>query len=70
MQNSYGPGNHVDGDQAVAVMIMGDRSAFYDCRFLAYQDTVLDESGGITLETVTLKVPWMSYAEKENLFIR
>ena len=36
MQNSYGPGNHVDGDQAVAVMIMGDRSAFYDCRFMAY----------------------------------
>eukprot|EP00253_Pinus_taeda_P020617 PITA_20617 len=40
IQNSYGP-----GDQAVALRISGDRSAFYGCRFLGYQDTVLDESG-------------------------
>lgn len=40
IQNSYG-----SGDQAVALMITGDRSAFYGCRFLGYQDTVLDESG-------------------------
>lgn len=40
IQNSYGP-----GDQAVALRISGDRSAFYGCRFLGYQDTVLDDSG-------------------------
>jgi pectinesterase len=40
VQNSYGP-----GDQAVALRISGDRSSFYGCRFLGYQDTVLDESG-------------------------
>lgn len=40
IQNSYG-----SGDQAVALMISGDRSAFYGCRFLGFQDTVLDESG-------------------------
>lgn len=40
IQNSYGA-----GDQAVALMISGDRSAFYGCRFLGYQDTLLDESG-------------------------
>lgn len=39
-QNSYGP-----GDQAVALRISGDRCAFYGCRLLGYQDTVLDESG-------------------------
>eukprot|EP00253_Pinus_taeda_P008730 PITA_08730 len=45
IQNSYGPGNLTPDDQAVAVRISGDRCAFYDCRLLAYQDTVLDESG-------------------------
>jgi len=43
--NSYGPGKLTPEDQAVAVRISGDRSAFYDCRFLGYPDTVLDESG-------------------------
>eukprot|EP00253_Pinus_taeda_P007511 PITA_07511 len=45
IQNSYGPGKLSPDDQAVAVRISGDRCAFYDCRFLGYQDTVLDESG-------------------------
>lgn len=40
MQNSHGP-----GDQAVALRISGDRSSFYGCRFLRYQDIVFDESG-------------------------
>ncbi|GLJ39180.1 hypothetical protein SUGI_0798720 [Cryptomeria japonica] len=40
IQNSYGP-----GDQAVAIRISADRSAFYSCRFLGFQDTVLDDSG-------------------------
>ena len=29
----------------MAVRVAGDRSAFYDCRFLGYQDTVLDDTG-------------------------
>jgi len=45
IKNSYGPGHLTPEDQAVAVRISGDRSAFYNCRFLGYQDTVLDESG-------------------------
>ena len=45
MQNSYGPGSRIDGDQGVAVRVAGDRCAFYDCRFLGYQDTVLDDTG-------------------------
>jgi len=32
-------------DQAVALRISADRCAFYSCRILGYQDTVLDESG-------------------------
>lgn len=40
IQNSYGP-----GDQAVALRIAGDRSAFYGCRFLGYQETVFDDIG-------------------------
>eukprot|EP00253_Pinus_taeda_P026638 PITA_26638 len=39
-QNSYGP-----GDQAVALRISGDRCAFFGCKFLGYQDTLLDDSG-------------------------
>ena len=48
IQNTYGPGITITrdtGDQAVALMISADRCAFYDCRFLGYQDTVLDDSG-------------------------
>ncbi|KAH9316415.1 hypothetical protein KI387_025042, partial [Taxus chinensis] len=40
IENSYGP-----GDQAVAIRISGDRSAFYSCRFIGFQDTVLDDNG-------------------------
>ncbi|KAH9325610.1 hypothetical protein KI387_005788, partial [Taxus chinensis] len=40
IENSYGK-----GDQAVAIRISGDRSAFYGCRFLGFQDTVLDDNG-------------------------
>ena len=35
-ENSYG-----DGSQAVAVHVNGDRVAFYNCRFLGNQDTLL-----------------------------
>eukprot|EP00253_Pinus_taeda_P008082 PITA_08082 len=45
IQNSYGSGNLKRHNQAVALSISGDRCAFFDCRFLAYQDTVLDNSG-------------------------
>lgn len=33
------------GGQALAVRIHGDRAAFYNCRFLGYQDTLLDDAG-------------------------
>ena len=45
MQNSFGPGDMGPNNQAVAVRISGDRCAFYNSRFLGYQDTLLDESG-------------------------
>lgn len=40
MQNTYG-----SGAKAVALRVAGDRAAFYACRILSYQDTLLDESG-------------------------
>ncbi|XP_050234701.1 putative pectinesterase 11 [Mercurialis annua] len=40
IQNTYG-----SGDKAVALRVSGDRAAFYGCRILSYQDTVLDEIG-------------------------
>jgi pectin methylesterase-like acyl-CoA thioesterase len=45
IENSYGPGAMTADDQAVALRISADRCAFYSCRLLAFQDTVLDESG-------------------------
>lgn len=47
MQNSY---NYpIDNDHpvkvAVAARISGDKSAFYDCTFLGFQDTVYDYDG-------------------------
>lgn len=40
MQNSYGY-----GAKAVALQVSGDRAAFYGCRILSYQDTLLDDKG-------------------------
>ncbi|KAJ8763406.1 hypothetical protein K2173_002289 [Erythroxylum novogranatense] len=40
IQNTYG-----SGDKAVALRVSGDRAAFYGCRILSYQDTLLDEVG-------------------------
>jgi len=40
VQNTYGA-----GAKAVALRVAGDRAAFYACRILSYQDTLLDESG-------------------------
>ncbi|CAN1131233.1 Putative pectinesterase 11 [Linum perenne] len=40
MQNTYGRGG-----KAVALRVSGDRAAFYGCRILSYQDTLLDDTG-------------------------
>ncbi|KAG8655993.1 putative pectinesterase 11 [Manihot esculenta] len=40
IQNTYG-----SGDKAVALRVSGDRAAFYGCRILSYQDTLLDDTG-------------------------
>lgn len=40
LQNTYG-----SGDKAVALRVSGDRAAFYGCRILSYQDTLLDDTG-------------------------
>ncbi|KAL3620026.1 hypothetical protein CASFOL_034938 [Castilleja foliolosa] len=47
--NSYNyPPKKIGGSpvkQAVAARIVGDKSAFYECSFLGYQDTLLDDKG-------------------------
>ncbi|KAF5177101.1 Pectinesterase/pectinesterase inhibitor [Thalictrum thalictroides] len=40
IQNSFGP-----SQKAVALRVSGDRAAFYGCRILSYQDTLLDDAG-------------------------
>lgn len=40
LQNTFG-----DSAPAVAVRVAGDRAAFYGCRFVSFQDTLLDETG-------------------------
>ncbi|KAL8166063.1 hypothetical protein V2J09_007562 [Rumex salicifolius] len=37
--------SHGAGAKAVALRVTGDKAAFYGCRILSYQDTLLDESG-------------------------
>jgi pectinesterase len=39
----------VSGTQAVAVKILGDRSAFHHCRFLGHQDTLYADSAALAL---------------------
>ncbi|WP_420707583.1 pectinesterase family protein [Streptomyces sp. HmicA12] len=38
----------ISGTQAVALKVMGDRSAFYDCRFLGHQDTLYADTTALT----------------------
>ncbi|KAK6946262.1 Pectinesterase, catalytic [Dillenia turbinata] len=40
IQNTFGRSG-----KAVALRVSGDRAAFYNCRILSYQDTLLDETG-------------------------
>ncbi|XWS52687.1 hypothetical protein CRYUN_Cryun11dG0092300 [Craigia yunnanensis] len=40
IQNTYGA-----GAKAVALRVSGDRVAFFGCRILPYQDTLLDDNG-------------------------
>ncbi|XP_002280496.4 putative pectinesterase 11 [Vitis vinifera] len=40
IQNTFGTSS-----KAVAVRVSGDRAAFYNCRILSYQDTLLDDAG-------------------------
>ncbi|XVE56066.1 hypothetical protein DITRI_Ditri03aG0207200 [Diplodiscus trichospermus] len=40
IQNTLGP-----GAKAVALRVSGDRAAFYGCRILSHQDTLLDDTG-------------------------
>ncbi|MEU6843191.1 pectinesterase family protein [Streptomyces sp. NPDC046716] len=38
----------ITGTQAVALKVMGDRSAFFDCRFLGHQDTLYADTVALT----------------------
>ncbi|XP_042494965.1 putative pectinesterase 11 [Macadamia integrifolia] len=40
IQNTFGA-----GDKAVALRVSADRAAFYVCRIVSYQDTLLDDTG-------------------------
>ncbi|GHE45156.1 pectinesterase family protein [Streptomyces cellulosae] len=57
----------VSGTQAVAVKVMGDRSAFYDCRFLGHQDTLYADSA--SLDTVARQYFTRCYAEGDVDFV-
>ncbi|OWM75734.1 hypothetical protein CDL15_Pgr021899 [Punica granatum] len=39
------PDGKTPGQQALAVRISGDKSAFYNCRFIGFQDTLCDDRG-------------------------
>ncbi|URE38104.1 pectinesterase [Musa troglodytarum] len=55
-------------EQAVAVLVAGDKSSFYNCRFISIQDTLCDEKGRHYISrTATSRVLSTSYGESANL---
>ncbi|MFI9264302.1 pectinesterase family protein [Streptomyces werraensis] len=57
----------VSGTQAVALKVMGDRSAFFDCRFLGHQDTLYADSA--SLDTVARQYFARCHAEGDVDFV-
>lgn len=58
MQNSYNspPNNNQNPlERAVAALIQGDKSAFYNCRFLGLQDTLWDVQGRHYFKSCTIE---------------
>ena len=46
MQNSSPmPDENSVGAQALAMRISGDKAAFYNCKFIGFQDTLCDDKG-------------------------
>ncbi|XP_040958593.1 putative pectinesterase 11 isoform X2 [Gossypium hirsutum] len=62
IQNKFGTSG-----KAVAVRVSGDKAAFYGCRFLSYQDTLLDDAD------VPFAFPferkWIHHGPKEDVTV-
>lgn len=54
VQNSYNAPLNVD-HRAVAARIIGDKSAFYKCRFVGFQDTLWDVQGKHYFKSCTIE---------------
>lgn len=63
LQNTQGKSG-----KCVALRVTGDRVAFYGCRIISYQDTLLDDPVDTTTKIVTLKELKISHLEMQPLF--
>lgn len=63
LQNKYGKSG-----KRVALRVTGDRVAFYGCRIISYQDTLLDDPVDTATKIVTLKELLISHLEMQPLF--
>ncbi|KAH1074768.1 hypothetical protein J1N35_027096, partial [Gossypium stocksii] len=63
------PDRKMVGAQAIALRVSDDRSAFYNCKFIGFQDTLCDDRGNHFFMDCNIRGTVVSFLEAGHLDI-